>query len=84
MNFAPLASHFRLDLAIFALAARDFPTIFAQVTRHSHLDSVIFATVARQFQFVFMVFDLPLSELAIFGPVARNFCFDSCYFCANG
>ena len=83
MNFASLASHFRLDLAIFALVARHFPTIFAQAARHFHLDSVFFATVAPQFQFVFMVFDLPLSELSIFGPVTCNFCFDSCYFCAN-
>ena len=27
-----------------------------------------------------MVFDLPLSELAIFGPVARNFCFELAIF----
>ena len=84
MKFATLAGDFRLDLAIFALAARHFPTIFAQVTRHSHLDSVIFAIVARQFQVVFMIFDLPLSELVIFGLVARNFCFDSFNFRANG
>ena len=83
MNFASLASHFPLDLAIFALVARHFPTIFVQAARHFHLDSVFFATVAAQFQYVFMVFDLPLSELSIFGPVTYNFCFDSCYFCAN-
>ena len=27
-----------------------------------------------------MVFDLPLSELAIFGPVARKFCFELAIF----
>ena len=82
MNFAPLVSHSRLDLAIFALVARHFPTIFAKVARHFRLDYVIFATVARQFRFIFMVLNLPLSEHVIFGP-ARNFCFDSCYFCAS-
>ena len=63
--------HFRLDLAIFAPAARHFIfAIFELVARHFHLDSMIFASVTRHVHFDLMVFDLSLFEVAIFGPIS--------------
>ena len=41
---------------------------------------MIFASVARHFQFDLAVFNLQLLELAIFGLIARNFCFESTIF----
>ena len=70
--FEPVACHFRLDHAIFAVvAARIFwlyLTIFVPVVRHFRLDLVIihfsiFWTVVRLFRF----------DLSIFAPRAYHF-----------